>query len=229
MNAASDRKPRTREQMKAETRDALLNAGAELLRENGPVGEVRHQVHAQAVAKRAGKSTGAFYEHFDSQADFVAELIPWVLDAERYRRLQAETVDFVDQMASVNVHLEDLIRGGAAKNLADIADDPYFVIQIGMVARSEQDDEVRALLAKMYRDLNESYVGLYRRVLAGYGRRFRRGYSAEQLAVVLNAVVEGLAMRRLIDPDAVTPDDEGRDLFGDAAWHIAMGMTEEDQ
>lgn len=229
MSAGDDRRPRTREQMKTETRDALLSAGAALLRENGPVGEVRHQVHAQAVAKKAGKSTGAFYEHFASQAEFVAELIPWVLDAERYRRLQAETVDFVDQMASVKVQLEDVVRGGAAKNLADIADDPYFIIQMGMVARSEQDEKIRTLLAKMYRDLNETYVGLYHRVLEVYGRRFRRGYTAGQLAVVLNAVAEGLAIRKLIDPDAVNPDDEGRDLFGDSAWHIVMGMTEEDR
>src|SRR5438309_11360425 len=69
-------------EVSAETRAALLDAGAGLLREE-PVGSVLSQITARAVAERAGRTTGAFFHHWRSQEAYQRDLLAYVLDPER--------------------------------------------------------------------------------------------------------------------------------------------------
>src|SRR4051794_19485161 len=66
----------------AETRATLLEAGADLLREE-PAGGVLGQLPARGVADRAGRTTGAFFHHWPSQDAYRRDLLAYVLDPAR--------------------------------------------------------------------------------------------------------------------------------------------------
>jgi AcrR family transcriptional regulator len=211
---------------KSATKEAFLKSGARLLQQQPPAVDIAQMIRTHDVIEGAGKSEGSFYKHFGTVHRFAQELIGYILSPERFRALQNETIEFVRQMANVGLRLEDVVRGGAKKNFDDIASDPYFILQLEMLLRGSNDEVVHALLRDLYRGLNDRYVELYEEMLSRFGRRMKRDYTSRQLAVVLNASVEGLVIRRIFDPDAVRPTEDGKDLFGEVAWCIVMGMTE---
>src|SRR3954452_7553215 len=76
-----------------ETRAALLDAGAGLLREE-PVGSLLSQLTARAVADRAGRTTGAFFHHWRNQEAYHRDLLAYVLEPARIKST-GEAVDSV--------------------------------------------------------------------------------------------------------------------------------------
>src|ERR1700712_1853439 len=72
----------SRAAVSAETRGALLEAGAALLRDD-PVGSVLSQITGRAVAERAGRTTGAFFHQWPTQEAFHRDLMSYILDPAR--------------------------------------------------------------------------------------------------------------------------------------------------
>ncbi len=67
----------TQEERRTQTRDALLEAGATLFAERGVAG-----ASVDAIAQRAGRTSGALYDHFGSKEGLLfALLASWVDDA----------------------------------------------------------------------------------------------------------------------------------------------------
>ena len=74
--AHRDRQPRR--ESAEQTRLELLEAGAELLREQ-PVGDIFSQVKAADVARRAGgRSIGAIYHHWRDQEAYRQDLLAYI-------------------------------------------------------------------------------------------------------------------------------------------------------
>src|SRR4051794_14978355 len=80
-------------ELSAETRAALLEAGAALLREE-PVGAVLSQLTARSVSTRAGRTTGAFFHHWRNQEAYQRDLLAFVLDPVRIESV-AEAEDSI--------------------------------------------------------------------------------------------------------------------------------------
>jgi len=64
--------PRTRSRER--TRNELMQAGLAALHEQ-PVGDVRSQLRGNVIAPQAGRTTGAFYNLWDSNDAYRAEVI----------------------------------------------------------------------------------------------------------------------------------------------------------
>lgn len=96
---------------------------------------------------------------------------------------------------------------------ADVATQPIAEVQLALwVGRSDQGvgDQLRSI----YRHLDEIVTDLFDSLLSHWGRKMRPGFSTATLAACMGALVEGLVVRRAVDPDAVTDDLLGIVLLG---------------
>lgn len=100
----SQDKARTRVEAKAETRDALINAGIELFSEKG-----LDLPSLDEICARAGYTRGAFYVHFKDREDLLAAVVD---------RLLSVFIDVViaqgDGEADLRVTIERFIRYATA-------------------------------------------------------------------------------------------------------------------
>ncbi|MFF0009756.1 TetR/AcrR family transcriptional regulator [Streptomyces tibetensis] len=234
------RRPKTKAQAKLETREAMLEEGAKVLREM-PVGDILSHVKAVDIAERAGKTTGAFYNIWKDQDEYRKDLIRHVLSPERFRVKFEIRQELDKRIQAPGVDLAELIRDMANKNFKGLEHEPYMALQLALWAKhSTNHDAVGEYVGSLYQGLNSELVPRFEVLLNAQGRRMRQPpYTVEHLAVVLMALIEGLHIRWAVDPGAV-PDDLGAPpsgvevsdqgpwgLFAAAAYALVLAMTEE--
>ena len=239
--AHRDRQPRR--ESAEQTRLELLEAGAELLREQ-PVGDIFSQVKAADVARRAGgRSIGAIYHHWRDQEAYRQDLLAYICrSAERIPGIGDPCVP--EQAAAAEAErlkrapeLPDLIRAGANAIFADLQDNPFVVLQVAIWSKHQSDPLAKTLqVEQLYGPVEERLVPLYEQVLAAAGRRVRRPLTAANIATIITALADGLTLRRSLDPDSVPGDldavtanetpDTRWSLFAATTYTVIMGLTE---
>ncbi len=205
-----------------QTRAALLAAGAELLREQ-PVGAVLNQVTAPEVARRAGRTIGAFYHHWSDQDSYRRELLAAVLAPEA--RPTDETVASVAEGLAAEQPAHEVIRFNARANLVAGLTRPELALTVALSALARTDTGIRDLLRNQYTVLDEALGPTYEAIFATFGWVPRPPFTIRTISSVLTALVEGLVTRAVADPDAVPlafADEDGtpRDAADEAAWDL---------
>jgi TetR/AcrR family transcriptional repressor of nem operon len=113
-----EERPRSREEAKRETREALLRAGIAEFSERGLA-----EPSLDAICSRAGYTRGAFYVHFRDRDDFISAVMEQVLgdflDAiiatgDQERDLEHTVTRFTDALAAATRGLPHLLLGGLA-------------------------------------------------------------------------------------------------------------------
>jgi AcrR family transcriptional regulator len=189
-----------------ESREALLQAGVELLRDK-TLREVLGALSTRAVARRANRSVGSFFHHWPSAEAYVDDLIAHIFSAgllpenvdEIARGLEELLVDSDDPLAGLHAILN--------ANFADTANDPFFAVEL--LLRSQSNDQVRAGLRAFYRQ-TERIIPVYESFASALGTQPREPFDYVTVSVALTALLEGLVLRALVDPDRVPPT-----LYGD--------------
>lgn len=222
----------------AQTRSALLEAGAELLREE-PVGAVMSQITGRAVARRAGRTAGAFFHHWTSQEAYQRDLLGYILDPARMPST-AEAVAATLAGVRSGADPAEVLRQIAEANFAGVRADPYVPLWFALWARHGQDPAVRDLLFANYETVLGQVLELVQALLDVSGRHVREPFTARTFAVLLTALVQGLSLRVAIDPHNVPvgghpPDPEADpsddapqqswDLFGSTAVALFNELT----
>ncbi|MBS2964633.1 TetR/AcrR family transcriptional regulator [Actinocrinis puniceicyclus] len=181
------RRPSTAEQGVA-TRRALLDAAAALVAESGWCA-----VTTRAIAARAGVPHGAVSYHFAGKEELLREA---ALAATR--QALAAPAAFATQAGSVAELLEGTFAWYAAGGLADPA-----VAQLLETARqAARDPLLRAPIAAELHD--------YRKALADLVRRDQQrgalaaGVPADGVAAAIAALLDGLILHLVLDPDLDT-------------------------
>jgi AcrR family transcriptional regulator len=229
----------TKAETSAETRASLLEAGADLLREQ-PVGDVLTQVKARLVAQRAGRTIGAFYHHWDTQDAYQRDLLAYVLDPARIPST-GEAVEAVAAGFRHGLPAAEMLRVAARQNFESVQADPYVPLWSALWAR-HTDDHVRTLLHDHYGAVTAQLLPVYEALFAAFGRVPRPPFTTEMFAVAVTALNQGLAMRVAIEPGAVpvdlpappaaAPPEDGDavpahwDLFGALVLTLLDAMTE---
>jgi AcrR family transcriptional regulator len=235
---ASDRSRRpTKAEASAETRSALLEAGAALLRDE-PVGTVLNQIKAPVVARLAGRTTGAFYHHWTSQDAYQRDLLAYVLDPARIPSTTEAAAAIMGGLQQ-GVPAQDLLRSAANALFASVRADPFVPLWFGLWARQGSDAQVHDLLHEHYRAVTRQTRPLYEALLAAAGRRLRPPFTADTFAVTITAVCQGLALRVAVEPAAVpldlpglrwtedaAPTGEPWDLFSTLVWTLLHSMSD---
>ena len=213
---------RSRAEAGEQTRAALLAAGAALLREQ-PVGRLLDQVTAPEVARRAGRTIGAFYHHWPDQDSYRKDLLASVLAPETLPT--QETVSDVSASLLASAPPDEIVRRNGRANLLAGMHRPELALTIALSALARRDEPTRDLLRTQYVVLNDSLVPTYGALFAANGWVPRPPFTLRDISTVITALVEGLVTRAVAEPEAVPfalPDESGtpQDPDDESAWDL---------
>jgi len=235
---ASPRAPRqSKDAAAAETRRALLAAGEKILLDQ-PVGSVLDQVKAPEVARRAQRTTGAFYHHWATQADYQHELIEYMLGPDR-NTAAGDTLGGLTAHLATDITLPHLVHVVGLDALLQVRDNPRLPLLLSLWAKQAQSDQIRDLIQRNFRATSETIARGYAVVLDHYGLQMRSPFTIDMLTVVLTGLIQGLAIRAAVDPDAVPlhlavtfpaegTSDDTWDLYSSTVLAIIGAMTTPD-
>jgi AcrR family transcriptional regulator len=195
----------TREQSKAHTRERLLDAARSVFARGG-----FHGASVEEIASEAGFSTGALYSNFDGKEDLFLALMEREIAAHA-----REIAEAVGARASV----DERAKGGARQWMTMIEREPELLLLfMEFWAYGVRDVRVRPKVAARFAQVRE----LLTRLIADGVREFdlELALPAEQLAVAIDALADGIARQKLADPDAV-PDE----LMGKVLSILFAGAT----
>ena len=180
----------SRKEKQAETRAALMRSAAEVFAERGldaPIDE---------VAEHAGYTKGAFYANFESKD----ELFLAMLD----ERFEARIVE-VERAAEEEAEIEDSVRrAGADFNRYVGADTPWQRLFFEFAAYAARDEGFRRELVARYRRLRERIAAVFERWASEQG--VEPPIAVDQIALMTFAMANGMALERLLEPEAVSDE-----------------------
>jgi AcrR family transcriptional regulator len=181
----------TREQSRANTRERLLAAARSVFARGG-----FHGASVEEIASEAGFSTGALYSNFEGKEDLFLVLMEREIE-EHAQEIAAA----VRERASVS----ERAAGGARQWMTMIEREPEaLLLFMEFWAYGVRDARVRPKVAARFAQMRQVLTGL----IADGVRDFDLELTipAEQLAVAIDALADGIARQKLADPDAV-PDE----------------------
>jgi AcrR family transcriptional regulator len=187
----------TREQSRANTRERLLRSARSVFARSG-----FHGASVEEIAAEAGFSTGALYSNFTGKEDLFLVLMEREID-EHAREIS----DAVRTRAS----MADRATGGARQWMTMIEREPeVLLLFMEFWAYGVRDAQVRPKVAARFAQVRE----LLTKLIADGVREFdlELDIPAEQLAVAIDALADGIARQKLADPDAVPDELMGRVL-----------------
>jgi AcrR family transcriptional regulator len=187
----------TREQSKANTRERLLAAARSAFASSG-----FHGASVEEIASRAGFSTGALYSNFDGKEDLFLVLMEREIDEH-----SREIAKAVAERPSV----AERATGGAQRWMSMIEREPELLLLfMEFWAYGVRDADVRPKVAARFAQVRR----LLTRLIEDGVREFdlQLALPAEQLAVAVDALADGIARQKLADPAAVPDDLMGRVL-----------------
>ena len=181
----------TREQSKANTRERLLAAARSAFASSG-----FHGASVDEIASRAGFSTGALYSNFDGKEDLFLVLME--REIEEHAREIAAAV-------SVRESVAERATGGAQRWMTMIDREPELLLLfMEFWAYGVRDAGVRPKVAARFAQVRRLLTQLIEDGVREFDLEL--AIPAEQLAVAVDALADGIARQRLADPEAV-PDE----------------------
>ena len=132
------------------TREQLIEAGIRLFREGRAT--ILRSLTAGTVAAEAGYHRQTFYRHWDTQCDYVGELMEVVF---AIGEPPVERRSLIDTPAST---FEDRVRQHARKEIDRLWDDPKGAVRIGLLAMGQlSEGRPRELAEAFYQDSVSSW------------------------------------------------------------------------
>jgi AcrR family transcriptional regulator len=187
----------TREQSKANTRERLLAAARSAFASSG-----FHGASVDEIASRAGFSTGALYSNFDGKEDLFLVLMEREIDEHAREISQA-----VAERASV----AERATGGARQWMTMIDREPELLLLfMEFWAYGVRDPQVRPKVAARFAQVRKMLTKLVEDGVREFDLEL--AIPAEQLAVAIDALGDGIARQKLADPGAVPDELMGRVL-----------------
>jgi len=185
----------TQEERKAETRARLLAAAADLFAEQGI-----DAVSVDAVAEAAGRTSGSVYAHFGSKQGLLLALLDWWKDSVRTVLLAEVAVSESPrgQLAAVWENVS-----GPVGPTGD-ASTRWSLLEHELWLRATRDDEVAQVIRARDADARRFSARQLAGWTAAVGARPTAG--PDELAVLVRALLTGLAMQRRLEPDTVSDD-----------------------
>jgi AcrR family transcriptional regulator len=187
----------TREQSKANTRERLLAAARSTFARHG-----FHGASVEEIASSAGFSTGALYSNFDGKEDLFLVLMEREIE---------EHVQEISEAVRERPSMAERATGGARQWMAMIEREPdLLLLFMEFWAYGVRDARVRPKVAARFAQVRERLTQLIADGAREFGLELE--IPAEQLAVAVDALADGIARQKLADPGAVPDDLMGRVL-----------------
>ncbi len=195
----------TRGQSRANTRERLLAAARSVFARSG-----FHGASVEEIASEAGFSTGALYSNFEGKEDLFLVLME--LEITEHAR---EVSEAVRARASV----AERAAGGARQWMTTIEREPELLLLfMEFWAYGVRDPQVRPKVAERFAQVRRTLTGLIVDGVRDFDLELT--VPAEQLAIAIDALADGIARQKLADPEAV-PDE----LMGKILGLLLAGAT----
>ena len=195
----------TRDERKAETREALLDAASRVFAREG-----YHAAGVDEVAADAGFSTGALYSNFEGKEDLFLALLQREIERQ---------VEEVSRIVAERPTLDERARGGAEYWIDFLDREPELVLLfMEFWAFAVRHPEVRSRFAARYAEVRRSLARMIEEGAHDLGLELRR--SPEELAVAVDALADGFALQKLADPASVP-----NELLGEALAMLLEGAS----
>jgi len=196
MQAANDR-PSLRDEQRALTRRRLLDGAEAVFAHSG-----FHGASVEEIAREAGATTGALYSNFASKEDLFLALFE--------ERIGTDFDDY-SRIVTAGATLEEQARGAADRWMAILRERPdYFPLLIEFWAYAIRKPELRARLAGRFASLRQASARVVLEGAEQQGYHPPNSAAGQLVGTLVNALGNGLALEKLVDPDSV-PDS----LYGD--------------
>ena len=210
---------RSNRQSADETRELALSTALSMLAQTGLTVSLEH-LSIEDLIRTAGLPRSTFYRLWPAKENFFADLLielatsseshdamfyPGTQDAA-YGVIEGNQHLLVTHEGRVAV-LREVVRVATRRNFDHFSDSTAWRTHVTLIttASSLADDANRDRLVTALRDTERQFIErtstFYGEALAGLGFSFLPGASSELLAGLGAAVVEGLAQRRLVNPD----------------------------
>jgi AcrR family transcriptional regulator len=187
----------TREQSREQTRERLLTAARSVFARGGFRG-----ASVEEIASEAGFSTGALYSNFESKEDLFLALMEREIDSHA-----AE----ISRAVAEQVSISDRATGGARQWMTMIEREPEaLLLFMEFWAYGVRDPQMRQKVAARFAQMRQVLTTLIADGVRDFDLELL--IPAEQLAVAIDALADGIARQKLADPDAVPDELMGRVL-----------------
>jgi AcrR family transcriptional regulator len=215
----------------------LLDAGKDLANDEQPV-NLRH-LGIKDIADHAGVPVGTIYRYWRN-ADAYMEALLYEMFESNYKQTAEELNERAQTRARSGHRFSEVLRELFREDI-DSFQEPMTAatlrLQMSLLADAEapraghaiDDDNSLARLGQMYRERDKRWATYLARLLPLLGREPRPPLNYESLAVLVTALVEGLAMRRTADSspfyELVDPSGETWNLLNIGLVAVLASVT----
>lgn len=192
MSEARDARPSLRGEQKALTRRRLIDAAEAVFARRG-----YHGASVEEIAREAGGTTGALYSNFAGKEELFLALFE--------ERIVAD-VDEYAEIVAAGATLEEQARGAGDRWMAILRERPnYFPLLIEFWSYAIREPRLRKRLGARFAALRQASARVASEAAERRGLSVGAAEAGERLGLFINALGNGLALEKLVDPDAV-PD-----------------------
>lgn len=218
--------------MTVEKRIALLRAGVEAIIDEG-YKLLRGGLSLDHLVERSGVSKETFRKEFPNQVSkgglkpsdrFLEELLSsLVIDNPRSTK-SFFSEEFSGKLIESNGDPLPAMRELCKQNFEQVRADLATRIRLFIITSGRSHKGALKALRDEYREVINCGAHAYKQILLQWGATLRKPFTTELAAAVFMAIVEGLTLQWLVDPDAV-PES----LFGDAVVVFTAALVDMEQ
>lgn len=167
-------------------------------------GDLSRVLTTGAVAERAGLHRQTFYLHWGTQAEYIDDFVEYVTDpavSSQSERLE----NLAERMPSPGDDPAAEVRERVTETFSHWTDDPVYVSRMVLWALHAADEQVAERLRALYRTNDENTAAGYRAIGDQWGIEPRPPFTYDSIALLFNALRDGLLLHLTIDSSGVPP------------------------
>jgi AcrR family transcriptional regulator len=201
------------------TRTKILDAGIVIWRDQATSVLVNGFTVAR-IAAAAGVTRSTFYSYWPSTEDYVADLVTHLidLDATNYPSIVANLTEGRGTRL-VTTDLPQAIVASCRAHFEVAVNDETFGLRLGFLSKAD-DPSIAAPLRELYRHAERSQYAPFLLSLESWGRALRDPIDESMMQIIFSSLLEGLAARYRVDPEAFPID-----LYGLALLPLLVTLT----
>ncbi|MEA5558064.1 TetR/AcrR family transcriptional regulator [Nodularia spumigena] len=201
-------------------RQDFLEVGVEMLAGAGLADFLAEAITIDGLCERTGRSTGGFYHHWPSKADYFADLVFFAIDRgnEQFATRLGNDLALIAEADSPPQML-GLLQRFLSSYIGAALDDPHGA-SAEMLVWMADEEELTAGLRDRYALLGELGAAALDAVLRSWGREILPPWTARTLGDVISALVFGVQFGQRIRPEAFPPH-----LFVETATALVATVT----
>lgn len=192
----------------ARTKQKLLEAGLHLISRGASTENIFQTLEINRVCAEAGVSSGALHYQFGNRDGYFNELLHYALTQRPNPPFAAGRAAFESALAAGD-DIAIALLAGAGAALTSRDDDPTFALQMAVFSTLPGDRHAARELEQTYRLVVNETSEYYQQILDLSGRRVRPPFTVEFIATLFIAALEGLSLRRGVNPAAAPPESLG--------------------